>query len=360
MAMNTMASVAVEGLHGSVASSPVAGLEIGFLKALRPTEQVHVFDLTVRASRTLHHWAARYPLIRRERVWPLALSVAAAAPFCSVDALIATARLSLWVFTLDDLFDDERVPMVELRRRAARYRAIARDQPADEGGDSLAQALREVRDDLAHYALFPALGEAWAKALCGTIDAMMREHQWRNGYQRTGAAALPGYMDYVANGLYSIGGPPHVWASLITIDDPSTSQKLAQLRAMERAACICIRLANDLQSFDKEVREGKINALVLLSQQAVQDGCSLAEAHALATAQVRTEIAEGLEQLDALQATAGTATGRPEAAIADIARFVCDFYVHHDYHTVGTQLRQTPSRDPRAVTAQHAQNGVSQ
>lgn len=349
----------LEGTNGTAVISPVAGLDIGFLKMLPSRDQVHIFDLSIRASRTLHHWAARYPLIRRERVWPLALSVAAAAPFCSVEALIATARLSLWVFTLDDLFDDERVLMVELRRRAARYRAIARDQPADEAEDSLAQALREVRDDLTHYSLFSSLGEAWTTALCGTIDAMMREHQWRNAYQRSGAAALPGYTDYVTNGIYSIGGPPHVWASLITVDDPSTIQRLSQLRAMERAACICIRLANDLQSFDKEVREGKINALVLLSQQAIGSGFSLAEAHALATARVRAEITESLNELAILRDTARTETGRPEAAIADIARFVCDFYVHHDYHTVGTQLRQTPSRELRAVAAKRGQIGAT-
>jgi len=358
LAKNSAAVLMPEGIGGAALSSPVAGLEIGFLQTMPPSEQVRVFDLSIRASRTLHHWAARYPLIRRERVWPLALSVAAAAPFCGVDALIATARLSLWVFTLDDLFDDERVPVVELRRRAARYRAIARAQPVDEADDSLAQALREVRDDLAHYSLFADLGETWAAALCGTIDAMMREHQWRNGYQRSGAAALPGYVDYVANGLYSIGGPPHVWASLITIDDPSILDRLPQLSAMERAACICIRLANDLQSFDKEVREGKINALVLLSQQATLAGLSLCEAHAQATTQVRAEINEGLSQLVQLRETARTATGRPEAAIADIARFVCDFYGHHDYHTVGTQLRPTASRDLHTVAAKRTQNGL--
>ncbi|HEY8742642.1 MAG TPA: terpene synthase family protein, partial [Chloroflexota bacterium] len=168
----------------------------------------------------------------------------------------------------------------------------------------------------------------------------------------------PGYVDYVANGLYSIGGPPHVWASLITIDDPSILDRLPQLSAMERAACICIRLANDLQSFDKEVREGKINALVLLSQQATLAGLSLCEAHAQATTQVRAEINEGLSQLVQLRETARTATGRPEAAIADIARFVCDFYGHHDYHTVGTQLRPTASRDLHTVAAKRTQNGL--
>src|ERR1051325_7597713 len=94
-------------------ASPWAGLRSRFLDGLDPTEQVHIFDLSAQAARTLHRWAARYPLIRRVRVWPLALSVAAAAPFTTVEALISTARLSLWVFTLDDLFDEESVPQGE-------------------------------------------------------------------------------------------------------------------------------------------------------------------------------------------------------------------------------------------------------
>src|SRR5579883_1472713 len=98
------------------AASPWASLRSGFLEKLDSAQQVRIFDLSARMVPTLHRWAARYPLIRRVRVWPLALSVAAAAPFSSVEALVAEARVSLWVFTLDDLFDEERVPERELMR----------------------------------------------------------------------------------------------------------------------------------------------------------------------------------------------------------------------------------------------------
>src|SRR5579864_5490810 len=122
------------------AVSPLAGLQSRFLDARDSAEQLRIFDLSARTAQTLHKWAARYPLIRRVRVWPLALSVAAAAPYSSVDALISTARLSLWVFTLDDLFDEERVPQGELMKRAGRYRALAHGEIACPNGDSLATA----------------------------------------------------------------------------------------------------------------------------------------------------------------------------------------------------------------------------
>ncbi len=323
----------------SPASSPLSGLQGAFLQARPVTEQVRIFDLSIRASRTLHRWAARYPLIRRERVWPLSLSVAAATPFMGLDGLMLTARMSLWVFTLDDLFDEERVPQAELLRRASRYREIAAGRDTDTTADSLASALIEVRNDLAAHPLFGALGTHWERALCGTIDGMLHEYRWRSSYRDTGASALPSYDEYVATGLYSIGGPPHVWSALIALGDPSTPAHVPWLQSMERLACTCIRLANDLRSYQKEVQEGKINAPVILTQQLLQTGLSPDEAYRRAEASVRAHIQRDLRVLARYRAAPRTATHQPEAAIDDIARFVCDFYTDHDYHTVNLNMR---------------------
>ncbi len=323
------------GVDKADADSPWGGLRSRFLASLDPAEQMRIFDLSARTSQTLHRWAARYPLIRKVRVWPLSLSVAAGAPFTSVEALISTARLSIWVFTLDDLFDEERVPQAELMKRAERYRALAHNAVPCPSGDSLATALCELRDDLATYRLFEPLGIHWADALCGTIDGMLAEYHWRAAYRKGAdvAAALPSYDEYVATGRFSIGGPPHIWAALITSDDASTPQHLAHLRAMEKLASTCIRLANDLQSYQKEIREGKINALVILSRELREKGVTEDAAYQQAEARVRADIEAGLDQLTRLRDGAMTHTGRPEAAIDNIARFVCDFYTHHDYHT---------------------------
>jgi hypothetical protein len=314
--------------------SPWGGLQSRFLASLDPAEQVRIFDLSARTAQNLHRWAARYPLIRRVRVWPLSLSVAAGAPFSSVEALISTARLSLWVFTLDDLFDEERVPQGELTKRAQRYRALAHREISPPSGDSLATALCELRDDLATYSLFESLGREWADSLIGTIDGMMREYHWRIAYMGADVSAtLPSYEEYVATGRYSIGGPPHIYGALITADDPSTPAHMDHLRKMEEIASTCIRLSNDLQSYQKEITEGKINALVILSRELRARGVSEEDAYRQAEARVQADILAGLDQLTALRDHSVTQTGRPEAAIDNIARFVCDFYTHHDYHT---------------------------
>lgn len=335
----------------AVSASPWEGLKSTFLQSKDNTEQVRIFDLSARTAQLLHRWAARYPLIRRVRVWPLALSVAAATPFSPVEALVSTARLSLWVFTLDDLFDEERVPRARLMRYTDRYCAITHQQIPAPADDSLAAALVEVRDDLKQYPLFKSLGQYWAEALCGTMTAMTQEYQWRLAYRQTGRAALPTYEEYCATGLYSIGGPPHVWAALITTGDASTPRHLDHLREMLTIACTCIRLANDLQSYPKEVSEGKINALVILSQAFQEAGLSSDEALRQATTRVRQDIADGLASLARLRAATLTKTGQSEAAIADIASFVCDFYQQHDYHTFTQQRGRSEGSSSAIATS---------
>jgi Terpene synthase family 2, C-terminal metal binding len=339
----TIASTAVQDDRKPTPNEafPWLGLRSRFLESHSQVDQLRIFDLTARVSHSLRLWAVRYPLVRRVRVWPLALSVAAAAPFSSVDALISTARVSLWVFTIDDIFDEERVPESEMVKRADRYRALAHGKSVDIAEDSLATALQEIRQDLTRYPLFASLGDEWANSLCGTIDGMMREYQWRAMMRQDPAAPMPSYEEYIANGLYSIGGPPHIWAELITINDASTPDHIERLRPMERIASTCIRLANDLQSYRKEVAEGNINALVLLGRALEAAGFSATEAHQQAECRVRDDILDGLATLDVLRSSASTRTRRPEGAIADIARFVCDFYQEHDYHTFLTQAGMT-------------------
>jgi len=320
------------------------GLQSSFLEALDEDEKLRIFDLTTRASRELHRWAALYPLIRRMRVWPLSLSVAAAAPFAPVAALVTMARMNLWVFTIDDLFDEEIVPFPELQRRVAHYKEIlsgGRVEPKRER-DRLLGALQDIRDDLSTYALFPAFQPFWAEAVSGTMESMLREHEWRLLYRNgDGNYALPSYDTYLNDALYSIGGPPHIWTALIAIGDASAQQHLDRLREMERTASICIRLANDLQSHQKEVAEGKVNSVIIRQREALAEGLDPDAALFFAREAVRDDIRRRLDRCIELKNTAETATGYPERAIADIARFACDFYVHHDYHTFAAGAGRT-------------------
>lgn len=315
------------------------GLKSIFLDRLNDEQKLRIFDLTTRASRELHRWAARYPLIRRMRVWPLSLSVAAAAPFATADIIINMARMSLWIFTIDDLFDEEIVPFAVLQRRVDRYKQILAGGRATGPGqrDSLALALQDIRDDLSTYPLYEALWEEWAAAATGTLNAMMREHEWRLLYRSADSdTPLPSYQAYLSYAMYSIGGPPVIWTSLISISDSSTVDRLPHLKELERTASICLRLANDLRSYHKEIGEDKINSIVIRQYEAINRGYSSEAALRLACDAARRDIQRGLTRCSELQREARTVSGHPESAIADIARFVCDFYINHDYHTFTT------------------------
>ncbi len=163
---------------------------------------------------------------------------------------------------------------------------------------------------------------------------MIMEHGWRSAYRSSSQSqALPTYEGYLEHGVYSIGGPPHVWATLIAIDDASTMAHLARLQQMEYTTSLCIRLANDLQSYAKELKEGKINSIIIRQRELIASGIDAEVALEQAHTTVQAAIRQGLTRCAELQSLDSTATGQPERAVADIARFVCDFYMHHDYHT---------------------------
>lgn len=303
-----------------------------FLRGLGPEVSRRVADLAGQVSATLDDWSRKYPFIRRERIPPLALSVAAAAPFAGAAALSSAARVSLWVFGLDDAIDEEHLAADALSERVRQCSRILRGVLLDPATEPFAGALAEVRRDLSRYPLFTSLGGVWDRALARTIESMLREEEWRRAH-RAGSLDLPSYQSYVANGRYSIGGPPHVWATIITIDDPSAPRHLARLRAMERLASICVRLSNDLRSAAKELREGKLNALSLGAILYEREGMDAGAARMAAEQRVRQEIVARVRRLLDLRERSVTTTGRPEAATADIAAFVTDFYETHDYHT---------------------------
>lgn len=312
------------------------GLTSTFLSEMDEDQKLRVFDLTTRTSRELQRWAAQYPLMRRVRVWPLSLTVAASAPFATSDVVFNMARMSLWIFTADDLFDEEMVPFKELQRRVSRYKGVL---IGDYGSskrerDTLALALQEIRQDLGTYTLFPTLQSEWANAASNTLNAMMREHEWRILYRSTDRGArLPSYDSYLSYAIYSIGGPPVIWTALIAINDESVLEHLVRLKKMEQVASLCLRLANDLRSHSKEIDEDNINSIVLRQLDAIALGYSPEMALSMAEALVQSDIQQGLNCCMELQQQARTATGHPERVLTNIAHFVCDFYAHHDYHT---------------------------
>src|SRR5207249_3926413 len=132
---------------------------------------------------------------------------------CGEGSVVSQATISPWAGLQSNFLDSrdaaEQLRIFDLSARAAQtlYRWAAHYLPTATARDSLAIALMEVRDDLARYPLFKALGREWAEALCGTIDGMAQEYEWRLRYRNDSTETLPSYEQYLIPGRYSVGGP---------------------------------------------------------------------------------------------------------------------------------------------------------
>jgi hypothetical protein len=294
-------------------------------------EQARVVERAKAVTAELTAWSAGIPCILEVRVWPLALAMAAGVPALDVQALAAVGRLNLWVFALDDLFDDGSLAILAMRRRAARYCALACGRALGEGAsDPLARLLVDVRECLARYTLFDVLRCQWERALCGTIRAMVTEDRWRRWYAAGDVTRLPSLPGYLDVGRWSVGGPPFNWAAVIAAGDPSSERNVPRLWQLDRLASSSIRLANDLQSREKERLEGSVNAVSLL---ALRDAGPQDERDRRAVARVDDMLQDLVEEMDrVLRAVPGTDTGAAEAAIAGMARMTVDYYRNHDFH----------------------------
>jgi hypothetical protein len=166
----------------------------------------------------------------------------------------------------------------------------------------------------------------WGQALATTVYAMSREERWRREYSES--ESLPAYDEYLENGWMSIGVPPVLSGVLIAIDDTSVTRHVAHIVGHIRRAAICIRLANDLRSYRKELAEGNVNSVVLHTAANIQRGQSPDDALDSARRQVEAEVANHLAACERNAGNVRTETGIPEHAICSFAQWVCQLYQH--------------------------------
>jgi len=193
-------------------------------------------------------------------------------------------------------------------------------------GDDLAAMLHETYLELSRQPLFPSLAAPWRQALRDHLHGHLQEHGWRSDY-RQNPASLPSYADYLAVGCHTIGFPLIPWTFLIAFSDPTAPAHLAGLEEMAVTAGVCLRLANDIRSYERELAEGKINAIVILSWTAVAEAAQRqAEEHIVA------EIEAGLASLRRQRQALAASCDLPSAAILGMAETGCRFYHRRDFH----------------------------
>jgi hypothetical protein len=295
-----------------------------FIEGKDAREQARIFAVAKEVGTIVGPWASQYSMLRTIRVQPLSLMLSASgASALSSPALALTAFQTLWIFAIDDLIDEQWVTSDELEKKLELYKKIAIFQKPDTDNDDLAVVLQDVIDRLSSYPLFESLRRHWSAALIGTIDGMLKEHHWRGEYQRN--ATLPSYRNYIEAGAYSIGGPPHFLASLVTIGDISCIDQYQSLLDLAISASVAIRLSNDLRSHAKEIEEGNINSVLIEqmdSKTTVDEACT----------SIKKKIHAEIDHCRGLAAKQRTVSGAFERLVVDTALFSCEFYDSHDFH----------------------------
>jgi Terpene synthase family 2, C-terminal metal binding len=207
-------------------------------------------------QRQLRRWAAAYPGLYSAEAFDPALyaSVALAAAFggpgYSADDLRMANRACLWSFGLDWLVDYAATSEEEVRDIARRCMDVVDGAAPD---DELTGFLAEIRDELVVMPSFPVLGPVWRDELHRMLEGMALEWTWKAGDRPT----FDEYLGNADNHGYSFVFAAH-WLA-------TTEQPLAidEVREASWAVQRVMRLLNDLGTYERDLKWGDLNGLML-------------------------------------------------------------------------------------------------
>ncbi len=122
-------------------------------------------------------------------------------------------------------------------------------------GDELTRFLADIRAELAETPAFGALGPVWREELQRMLDAMTREREWLS------SGVTPSFGEYMEN-ADNLGFSFAFTSHLIHTGAPGAGD-LPRVREAGRAVQRVIRLLNDLGTYERDLKWGDLNALLL-------------------------------------------------------------------------------------------------
>jgi Terpene synthase family 2, C-terminal metal binding len=307
-----------------------------FLAMLSAAERRRTLDLAQDVTAASEGWLRDFPVVRRKSV-TAACSLAAAVgmPTLGVTELTLLTRWWLWIFGVDDRFDDFGLAEPELMEWTARFEASLRREPRRTDPDLMLAAFGSIRCDLGRYPLFRQLSNAWYRGMADIIRGMLIERHWCGVLA---AEDLPSYEVYLENGIKTISVRPYVLAGCAIAGEPAAANEFGRLDAMIYSAARCFRLANDLRSDAREREEGKLNGVSLLQREFMASGSSDSQALARARAKIRDNCAADLIQVSEMRERAAPAITTMARFVWAHTAFVWDMYQTGDYDTVSELL----------------------
>ena len=288
-----------------------------FLDALSTTERRELLDRAATVAVSSDAWLWEFPIVKRPSVTAACSLISVVAlPGAGLAELGLLTRWWLWIFGVDDVFDDPAVPEDRIADWAGRFTAAA--DPGDR--DRLRAALGSIQRDLARYPLFAPMAERWRAGMAGVVRGMLVERRWSTGEP-------PSFEEYLDTATTTIAVRPYTVTACVLAGEPGAVAAFDALDPLIATAARCFRLANGLRSEARERDEGTVNAVTLLSGDNT------------ARDRLRATCLADLDRLDAARHAAPPALATLTRFLWAHTAFVWDMYQIGDYETISTLLR---------------------
>lgn len=293
----------------------------------------------------LSSWASGYPVVRAKRIPPVAVLIATVLPLLPQPAALIVGKLILFIFAVDDLADERLLSLEDFIQAGRIWHDVALHgktdlPPVDDS--SLTKMIAEIRGDLSQFSLFSKYVSLWASRLSQLCEAMANEYIYGLEHQKSGGKKLPGFDEYLAGGIHSVGFPFWGTSILILLSEPETLAHLNKIENTILQTGAAIRLYNDVRTYEKEVQEANINAITILQNAiAVENGnCISANLFQQAHDGVLSLARQYAEKCLFAAGQPVSETGQFEIMIRRIVAFHANFYGSRkhrfDYHTISS------------------------
>lgn len=311
-----------------------------FLASLSQSEHARVQDVAGQLTAGLKPWVQGCPVLNPVRLPAVALTLAAAAPSWDPAILQLLAKVTLWIFSIDDAIDEEQIPDEVLIHKVCTWRSVLEEphRPPQVDGDEHSAVLAEIAAQVARSPFFEPLHAHWRSNFERMFAGMFFEREIGRRVRVEGPAALPSYSTYLEHGLYSVGALPFATSACMLRAEAGALEHWPAWMEMEREVGRTLRLANDLRTWAKEAREHNLNALMILQRNYAAGGMPAHAAWNRARLEATRHMALCHAHCRSMKRLVAARVPDTAAALVRTVDFAVEFYREHDYRTVPAEM----------------------